>query len=76
MSRNGSAYAEHERFYFGDVFDLPAGPHGPMDIEGLDIDRGYLWAVGSHGLVRGRAPPERQDSQEAFGRLAELRYRL
>jgi hypothetical protein len=72
VSRDGSAYAEHERFHFGDVFDLPAGPHGPMDIEGLDVDGGYLWAVGSHGLVRGKALPERQDAQEAFGRLAVL----
>ncbi|MAS43200.1 MAG: hypothetical protein CML43_08635 [Rhodobacteraceae bacterium] len=44
--------AAHASFPIGAVFDLPDGPGGEMDIEGLDISDGWLWVTGSHSLKR------------------------
>ncbi|MEF2070392.1 DUF3616 domain-containing protein [Consotaella aegiceratis] len=43
---------EHANFALGDAFDLPDGPEGEMDIEGLAVADGYLWICGSHSLKR------------------------
>lgn len=45
-------FTDHTNFALGHVFDLPDGPHGEMDIEGLAIADGYLWVTGSHSLKR------------------------
>jgi hypothetical protein len=44
--------AGHVNFPLGEIFDLPAGPNGEMDIEGLAIAGGALWICGSHSLKR------------------------
>ncbi len=54
------------------VADLPGGPDGEMDIEGLDVYSGYLWIVGSHALAR-RQPKKKDEPAGAIGRLAEVR---
>lgn len=43
---------EHTHFVLGETFDLPEGPAGEMDIEGLAVADGYLWICGSHSLKR------------------------
>ncbi|HDZ75336.1 MAG TPA: DUF3616 domain-containing protein [Aurantimonas coralicida] len=43
---------EHTHFVLGETFDLPEGPGGEMDIEGLAVADGYLWICGSHSLKR------------------------
>ena len=43
---------EHESFALGEAFELPEGPAGEMDIEGIAISDGYLWICGSHSLKR------------------------
>ncbi|REJ81259.1 MAG: DUF3616 domain-containing protein [Acidobacteria bacterium] len=50
-SRRG-AFGSHRSFALGEHFDLPDGPDGEMDIEGLAIDGGYLWITGSHSYKR------------------------
>lgn len=45
-------WGDHRHFSLGKLVDLPAGPGGEMDIEGLDCDDDWLWVVGSHSLKR------------------------
>lgn len=65
-------YGEHRMFRLADHLELPAGEDSEIDIEGLDVDGGYLWLVGSHGLKRRKARPEKNMSRQIH-RLAELR---
>ncbi len=44
--------ARHRNFALGEIFDLPGGTDGEMDIEGLSISGGFLWVCGSHSLKR------------------------
>ena len=44
--------AAHASFPLGAWFDLPDGPEGEMDIEGLCVSGGWLWVTGSHALKR------------------------
>lgn len=49
-------YASHRCVPLAEVFDLPDGGDGEMDIEGLAVDDGWLWIVGSHSLKRPKLP--------------------
>lgn len=51
---NAGRYGAHRSLQLADVFDLPDGADGEMDIEGLAIDNGWLWIVGSHSLKRAK----------------------
>lgn len=48
----GQRFGDHRSLALGDVFDLPEGNDGEMDIEGLAVADGWLWIVGSHSLKR------------------------
>jgi hypothetical protein len=54
------------------VLDLPGEPGDEADLEGLAIDDGWLWLVGSHGLKRKSAKADKEDVRNArrIGRLA------
>jgi hypothetical protein len=54
------------------VADLPGGADGEMDIEGLAVEGGHLWIVGSHAPTR-KQPKEGDDDAQALARLAEVR---
>jgi hypothetical protein len=54
------------------VPDLPGGADGEMDIEGLSVEGGHLWVVGSHSLAREK-PKENDDVPQALAQLAEVR---
>jgi uncharacterized protein DUF3616 len=54
------------------VSDLPGGADGEMDIEGLSVEGGHLWVVGSHSLAREK-PKENDDVPQALAQLAEVR---
>lgn len=45
-------FSGHTNFPLGNAIDLPGGPMGEMDIEGLAVAGGYLWISGSHSLKR------------------------
>lgn len=64
-------YGEHHNIAMGDVFELPAGPDGEMDIEGLAVDDGWLWVVGSHSLKRDK-PSEDDDHDAALAELTDI----
>ena len=44
---NGN-FGDHARFELKDILNLPAPAKQEIDIEGLDLDGGYLWLIGSH----------------------------
>jgi hypothetical protein len=64
-------FVDQLSFALADLVDLPGGPDEEADIEGLARSGGYLWAVGSHGLVRKRVNPEHADDK-AIRRLARI----
>ena len=73
-AQDGGGYGEHHSFRLGDYFDLPGGPDDEMDIEGLEIDGGYLWVLGSHSLTREKPKAGSSDVAEALRRLTEVEH--
>lgn len=70
---DGKEYGGHHHFGLGDIFELPGGPAGEMDIEGLDISDGWLWVCGSNSLKRGK-PAGDDRLKEQFADLAEVAW--
>ncbi len=64
----GDGFGRHRRIALADLVDLPAGPDGEMDIEGLAIDEGWLWVVGSQSIKRRKI----KDGEAGGGSLADL----
>jgi Protein of unknown function (DUF3616) len=60
------------RFRLADLVQLPGPPDGEADIQGMARSGGWLWAVGSHSLVRRRVKPH-HDDDKAVRRLAKVR---
>jgi hypothetical protein len=69
------SFGQHRSYELADLFDLPEGPKGRMDIEGLEVDPTgpWLWLIGSHSLTRGKAKPGKHEPAEAIARLKEIR---
>ena len=65
-------FGDHHTISMGAIFDLPAGPTDEMDIEGLAVDDGWLWVVGSHSLKRDK-PDEDDDHAAALVELTEVK---
>lgn len=63
----------HETLRFGevcdfplaDLLDLPGAPEEEADLEGMAVADGFLWVVGSHGLKRKSAKPDRDHADNA-----------
>ena len=63
----------HETLRFGEVrdfplaalLDLPGQPDEEADLEGMAVADGFLWVVGSHGLKRKNAKPDRDHADNA-----------
>jgi hypothetical protein len=60
----GDHWGAHRHVALGALVDLPEGPAGEMDVEGLDCDDGWLRVVGSHATKRAR--PKAADPQAAL----------
>ncbi|MEZ5650878.1 MAG: DUF3616 domain-containing protein [Burkholderiaceae bacterium] len=69
LDENG--YGRHEHFNLGELVELPDGPDGEMDIEGLDADGDWLWVVGSHSLKRDK-PGDGESPGDALGTMASI----
>lgn len=65
-------WGDHRHFSLGELVDLPAGPAGEMDIEGLCVDGDTLWVCGSHARKRDKPKPGKHDPAKALRRLAGL----
>ena len=74
LMRTDARYGRHQPFHLGDFFELPGGSGDEMDIEGLEIDGGYLWVLGSHSLTREKPKPGSEDHVEALRRLTEVEH--
>lgn len=72
LHRSGGGYAEHRRVELSAAFDLPGGDT-EMDIEGLAIDKGWLWIVGSHSLTRKKPKKGKPLDDHGLARLAKLK---
>jgi hypothetical protein len=70
---SGNSFGAHRSFRLADYLDgLPGDADAEIDIEGLAIDGGYLWLVGSHGLTRDKPKRHEKDAAEALKRLTEV----
>ena len=58
-------------FPLADLLDLPGVAGEEADLEGMAVAGGFLWVVGSHGLKRKNAKPERSHAENAK-RLAKV----
>lgn len=65
-------YGDQREFRVADYVDLPGEPDAEADLEGLARSGGYLWAVGSHSVVRKRVRPH-HSAKKAIRRLGSLR---
>lgn len=52
LDPQGGGFGRHRNTALGRYFELPDGPDGEMDIEGLAVADGQLWITGSQGLKR------------------------
>src|ERR671920_226516 len=59
-------------FRLADLVQLPGPPGGETDLQGIARSGGWLWAVGSHALVRRRPKPIHDDGK-VVRRLGKLR---
>jgi len=58
-------------FPLADLLDLPGAADEEADLEGIAMADGFLWVVGSHGLKRKNAKPDRDHADNAK-RLAKV----
>lgn len=67
-----AAYGEQRTFRLSDLVRLPGPAEEEADIEGLGFTGEWLWAVGSHSLVRKKVKAKHDDAK-ATKRLAKVR---
>lgn len=67
-----STGGDQRSFALDELVVLPGPPDEEADIEGIARSGGWLWAVGSHSLVRKRIKPH-HDEARAFRRLSRVR---
>src|SRR5688572_17461652 len=72
MTRDASGdFGGHTSFDLKETLDLPGPAKEEIDIEGLDVDGGYLWLIGSHSAKRKKAESDKSDA-ENFERLTKI----
>lgn len=64
-------FGEVRDFPLADLLDLPGAADEEADLEGMAMVDGMLWVVGSHGLKRKNAKPDKDDAANAK-RLAKV----
>ena len=58
LRRTDNGFEEHTQFRLADYVKMHADDDDEMDIEGLCVYGGYLYACGSHSSKRGKAKPD------------------
>lgn len=72
MTRDASGnYGDHTSFELRDKLQLPGPAKEEIDIEGLDVDGGYLWLIGSHSAKRKKAEDDKT-TEENLSRLGKV----
>jgi hypothetical protein len=69
---NPARAGRQRSFRLADLVQLPGPPDGETDLQGIARSGGWLWAVGSHALVRRRPKPVHDDAK-VVRRLGKLR---
>ena len=64
-------FGEVRDFPLAELLDLPGEPDEEADLEGMAVVDGWMWVVGSHGLKRKNAKPDREHAENAK-RLAKV----
>jgi hypothetical protein len=64
-------FGEVRDFPLAELLDLPGDADEEADLEGLAVADGHLWVVGSHGLKRKNAKPDRPHADNGR-RLAKV----
>jgi len=65
-------FAKHETFDLHALVDLPEKDR-EVDVEGIAVDRGWLWVTGSHSLARRRPKPDEHDPAKMLKRLTKVK---
>ncbi len=65
VGREALRFGEVRDFPLADLLDLPGAADEEADLEGMAVADGFLWVVGSHGLKRKNAKPERSHADNA-----------
>lgn len=71
LGKEALRFGEVRDFPLADLLDLPGEADEEADLEGMAVADGFLWVVGSHGLKRKNAKPDRDHAENAK-RLAKL----
>ena len=71
VGREALRFGEVRDFPLADLLDLPGLADEEADLEGMAVADGCLWVVGSHGLKRKNAKPDRDHADNAK-RLSKL----
>lgn len=71
VGREALRFGEVRDFPLADLLDLPGTAAEEADLEGMAAADGFLWVVGSHGLKRKNAKPDRGHADNAK-RLAKV----
>jgi len=71
VGREALRFGDARDFQLADLLDLPGTAEEEADLEGMAVADGYLWVVGSHGLKRKNARPDRNHADNAK-RLAKV----
>jgi hypothetical protein len=70
LSLEGGIWADHHCFQLSSLLDL-ADPDDEADLEGLAVDDGWLWIVGSHARTRPKLGKKNEDCID-LDELADL----
>ena len=65
VGREAMRFGEARDFPLADLLDLPGAADEEADLEGMAVADGYLWVIGSHGLKRKNAKPDRDNAYNA-----------
>ena len=65
VGREALRFGEVRDFPLADLLDLPGQAGEEADLEGMAVADGFLWVVGSHGLKRKNAKPDRDHADNA-----------
>jgi hypothetical protein len=65
LGQEALRFGDVRDFPLADLLNLPGEPNDEADLEGMAVAEGYLWVVGSHGLKRKNAKPDRDNAENA-----------
>lgn len=77
-AQGDGGFGEHANFPLLERLDMPRQGEeaGEIDIEGLDVDGGALWLVGSHTWTRGNPKKAAKAGQDPLAALADIDLNL